>query len=60
MLGLSKTICMTVIMKSLNIISHTQHTATKKELITHVLELKIRIGIYMYYGVLFEKLMIPI
>ena len=47
MLGLSKTICMTVIMKSLNIISHTQHTATKKELITHVLELKIRIGIYM-------------
>ena len=48
MLGLSKTICMTVIMKSLNIISHTQHTATKKELITHVLELKIRIGIYIY------------
>ena len=48
MLWLSQTICMTVIMKSLNIISLTRHTATKKELITHVLELKIRIGIYIY------------
>ena len=58
MLWLSQTICMTVIMKSLNIISLTRHTATKKELITHVLELKIRIGIYIYltnYGLLFEN-----